>query len=57
MKRVLICVSLVGFAACGVYKPYTRPEVRTDNLFGAGLAAADTVSLADLGWRELFADR
>ena len=55
-KIVFIVMAASGLAACGIYKPYTRPEVRTDNLYGAEYATADTVSIADIGWRELFAD-
>lgn len=56
--RKIIFISLAASlsVACGIYKPYTRPEVQTDNLYGAEYAAADTVSMADMGWRELFAD-
>ena len=57
MKKVLflgIAASL--FAACGIYKPYTRPEVRTDNLYGTEHTTTDTASIADIGWRELFSD-
>lgn len=57
MKKIFImCAVALGFAGCGIYKPYSRPEVQTDNLYGEGYTAADTVSLADLGWRELFKD-
>lgn len=45
------------FTACGIYKPYTRSEVRTDDLYGAEYVTADTASIADMEWRELFADR
>ena len=42
--------------SCGIYKPYTRPEVMTDDLYGAGVETADTLNLGYLGWRELFTD-
>ena len=58
MKRIITtAMTACLFTACGIYKPYTRPEVRTDDLYGAGYATADTASIADMGWRELFADR
>lgn len=42
---------------CGIYKKYERPaEVVTDSLFGERFQTADTSSIADLGWRELFTD-
>lgn len=57
MKHIsILCAAVSLFAACGIYKPYTRPEVRTDDLYGTEYATADTASLADIGWRELFAD-
>lgn len=57
MKRTIIIVMTASlFTACGIYKPYSRPEVRTDNLYGAEYLTTDTASFADLGWRELFSD-
>ena len=51
---------LLMAAGCSVYKDYTRPTLpELDGLYGAevtGLSAADTSSLADLGWREFFTD-
>lgn len=44
------------FTACGVYKPYTRSEIRIDNLYGAEYSTTDTTSVADIGWYELFSD-
>lgn len=58
MKKIIfIGIAASLFTACGIYKPYTRPEVRTDDLYGAEYATADTASIADIGWRELFTDR
>lgn len=58
MKKVsILCAVASLFAACGIYKPYTRPEGQTENLYGAEYTTADTASLADMGWRELFADK
>lgn len=56
-KTIFGGIVVLLFTACGIYKPYTRPEVRTDNLYGAEYATADTVSIADAGWRKLFADK
>lgn len=56
MKRIIILFAAALFVGCGIYKPYSRPEVTTENLYGAEYETADTTSLADLGWRELFAD-
>lgn len=58
MKNSIFIITAVSmFISCGIYKPYTRPEMRTDNLYGTEYATSDTTSLADIGWRELFADR
>ena len=58
MKRLIV----IGWAAClmtgcGIYKPYSHPEVMTDSLYRDMQAAGeDTSSLAALSWRELFRD-
>lgn len=49
-----VATLLVG---CGIYKPYSRPEtIRTDSLFGVEYESADTTSIADLKWQDMFAD-
>ena len=58
MKRLIV----IGLAAClmtgcGIYKPYSRPEVMTDSLYRDVQAEEDTLSLAALSWRELFRDK
>lgn len=56
MKKVMIFCAAVLFTACGIYKPYSRPEdVRTDGLYG-NVETTDTASLADLNWEEVFTD-
>lgn len=58
MKRiVMMLVAVMMVTGCGIYKKYERPaEVVTDSLFGERFQSADTSSIADLGWRELFTD-
>lgn len=56
-KTIIITTTACLFSACGIYKPYNRPDVRTDNLYGVENVTTDTTSVADIGWRELFADR
>lgn len=58
MKRiVMMLVAVMMVTGCGIYKKYERPaEVVTDSLFGERFQTADTSSIADLGWRELFTD-
>lgn len=46
-----------ALCGCGIYKPYTRPEIKTDDLYGAGVATADTLTLGDAHWREMFSDK
>ena len=49
-------VLTVLMTGCGIYKPYTRPEVSTEGIYRETVNAADTASLADLDWRSLFSD-
>lgn len=55
MKKILIICAAAMFTACGIYKPYTRPEVQTDGLYGA-VETSDTTTLGDLDWRTMFTD-
>lgn len=55
MKRIAILCVAAMLASCGIYKPYTRPEIDTDGLYGTA-ETADTVTLGHLGWHELFTD-
>lgn len=58
MKRILIALCLLaGLHGCQIYRAYQRPDLpATDSLFRQPVPAADTASLADLTWRELFTD-
>lgn len=42
--------------SCGIYKPYTRPEVKTDGLYGEGIETVDTMTLGNISWQEMFTD-
>lgn len=57
MRRIL---TLFGAAllmtGCSVYRPYVRPAVQADGLYGPGVAQGDTASIATLHWSELFTD-
>lgn len=55
--RHLLFISLTGLilASCKVTQPYQVPEVRTGNLY-RDIAPADTITLANLPWNELFTD-
>ena len=57
MKKTIIGLSLlVGLAGCQ-YRTYERPEMpQTDSLYLRSTLSADTASIADLSWKELFTD-
>ncbi len=58
MKRILIIViAVLMTTGCGIYKKYERPaEIVTDSLYGGRFHTADSSSIADLEWKELFTD-
>lgn len=57
MRHILLTgITALTLVSCGVYKPYSRPEMETDGLYRDTVAAADTTTLAALSWRELFTD-
>lgn len=53
---LLLCAAAVILAGCSIYRPYTRPEVSTDGLYGSDVAVSDTASIASMRWTELFTD-
>ena len=55
MKKILILCAAVAFTSCGIYKPYTRPEVQTDGLYGDA-ETADTATIGNIAWQEMFTD-
>lgn len=56
MKRIiLITLATCVLTGCGIYKPYSRPEVVSDGLY-RDVAGEDSLSLASLAWQELFTD-
>ena len=52
---LVILLVLIMFGACRVNKPYERPEGITPENF-RGQATADTLSVGDKQWKELFTD-
>ena len=56
MKKILIICVAAAFTGCGIYKPYTRPDVQTDGLYGAGVETADSLTFGDIRWQEVFTD-
>lgn len=56
MKRIIIITLATSvLTGCGIYKPYSRPEVVSDGLY-RDAASKDSLSLASLAWHELFTD-
>ena len=53
-KTIIICLAAV-MTGCGIYKPYTRPEVQTDGLYGSA-ESADTDTFGNVAWQEVFTD-
>lgn len=69
---ITLAAAALFMSSCGIYTKYERPEVKTEGLYGqdslndrnveaqdtvvAGIALADTASIASLSWRELFTD-
>lgn len=53
-KTLIICLAAV-MTGCGIYKPYTRPEVATDGLYGSA-ESADTATFGNVRWQEVFTD-
>lgn len=57
MKTILsVLLLLLGMSSCGLYTSYKQPEVKTEGLFRDPIAPADTSSLGNICWRELFTD-
>lgn len=55
MKQIiLLCSTVFLLSGCHIYKPYHRPEVQTDGLYGPDVQATDTASIATLPWTALF---
>lgn len=55
MKKILIFCAAALLTACGIYKPYTRPEIDTDGLYGSA-ESADTTTIGNVAWEEVFSD-
>ena len=54
IRNSLFAAVALLMTGCGIYKPYTRPEVTTDGIYREPVTPTDTASLADLDWRALF---
>ncbi|HBO26275.1 TolC family protein [Culturomica sp.] len=60
MKRIIIISIIFALplliSSCGIYKPYLRPETKTDKLFGETVETTDTTTIASLKWEQVFTD-
>ncbi|TXE08211.1 efflux transporter outer membrane subunit [Gelidibacter salicanalis] len=54
---LMLTVSAFTLQSCFVAKDYTRPEVEeTENLYRTDALPTDSLSMADMSWKELFND-
>lgn len=57
MKKIfLIGITTLLLTACNIYKPYIRPQMQTEKLYGVEYSTNDTLSMTSLSWKEVFAD-
>ena len=56
-KGALVLMLALTLQSCFVAKDYTRPELEeTDHLFRTDNLPADSLSMADISWKDLFSD-
>ncbi|MDH7912237.1 TolC family protein [Winogradskyella sp. SYSU M77433] len=56
-KPLLLIVVAITMQSCFVAKDYTRPELEeTDHLFRTDNLPADSLSMADISWADMFSD-
>lgn len=55
-KLLLILTIPLLLQSCFVAKNYSRPEIETENLYRTDNLPQDSVSMADVSWRDLFND-
>ncbi len=56
MKKILIFFSVAFLTGCSLYRPYEATQSVPDNIMGDVVHPDDTLSLGNIGWRELFTD-
>lgn len=55
MKNIfLIVLAAISMSSCSLYKTYQRPQMQVDSLYRD--TPQDTVTMAQMSWRELFTD-
>ena len=55
-KFILVPAVLLSLQSCFVAKDYTRPQVVEEEYFRTDLLPQDSLTMADVSWRELFTD-
>ncbi|MBG6061681.1 NodT family efflux transporter outer membrane factor (OMF) lipoprotein [Flavobacterium sp. CG_9.1] len=55
-KIAVLVVSATVMQSCFVAKEYKRPELKTENLYRNEIVSTDTVSLANVAWKNVFTD-
>src|SRR5690606_5751067 len=55
-KFILLLSAPLLLQSCFVAKNYSRPEVETENLYRTDNLPQDSISIADVSWRDLFND-
>lgn len=55
MKKIIIISLAALLCSCGIYKPYSRPEMKTDGLYGSA-ETTDTATIGNIAWQDLFTD-
>lgn len=55
MRKIAMLSIAILMTSCGIYKPYSRPEVKTDGLYGE-VESGDTTSIGNMAWEEFFTD-
>lgn len=55
-KIIFLIALALTVQSCFVAKEYKRPELKTENLYRNEIVATDTISLADVEWKNVFTD-
>jgi NodT family efflux transporter outer membrane factor (OMF) lipoprotein len=56
-NMVVVTVSALSLQSCFVAKTYERPQVKeTENLFRTDALPSDSLSMAEVSWKEMFTD-
>ena len=55
-KFILLLSVALLLQSCFVAKNYSRPEIETENLYRTDNLPKDSISMADVSWKDLFKD-